>query len=64
MKLPKNLLARGIASIAIGAAVLTAPAFVRSADLRLAITHAEWVGWLAIAVGFILIAIDYLRRRR
>lgn len=51
----RHLLLRGIACAAIGAAILVAPPYIRSEELRAAVQGSAMVGWLAIAVGIALV---------
>ncbi|MCS4510855.1 hypothetical protein [Xylophilus ampelinus] len=50
----RHLLLRGVACAAIGAAILVAPPYMRSEELRAAVEGSAMVGWLAIAIGIVL----------
>ncbi len=57
-----QMLVRGIACIAIGAAVLLAPHFLQSAGYREMIGGAHLVGWFAIVLGVALVGVDLFKR--
>ncbi|MDB5733040.1 MAG: hypothetical protein JWQ03_2935 [Variovorax sp.] len=61
---PRNplMLQRGLACIAIGAAVLLAPLFLKSPVYRDMIGGAHLVGWFAVVLGVALVAVDLVRR--
>ena len=58
------MLPRGIACIAIGAAVLLAPMFLQSPGTRDMIAGAYLVGWFAIVLGVALVVVELLKRAR
>lgn len=57
-----QMLARGIACIVIGAAVLLAPGFLQSPGYRDMVAGASLVGWFAIVLGAALVAVGLVRR--
>ena len=54
---------RGLACAAIGAAILVAPPYMRSDELRAAVQGSALVGWLAIAVGIALVGYGAYKAR-
>lgn len=59
----RHLMLRGIACAVIGAAILIAPPYMRSEELRTAVRGSAMVGWLAIAVGIALVGYGAYRSR-
>lgn len=57
-----QMLMRGIACIAIGAAVLLAPHFLQSPSYREMVGGAHLVGWFAIVLGVALVGVDLVKR--
>ncbi len=58
------MLQRGFACIAIGAAVLLAPLFLKTPAYRDMVGGAWLVGWFAIVLGVALVVVALVRRAR
>jgi uncharacterized membrane protein HdeD (DUF308 family) len=62
-KVNHQLLARGIACVLIGLAVLLAPRFIQSPSLQATVAGAYLVGWFSVVLGLALVGKHVLRRR-
>lgn len=59
----RNMLWRGVACVAIGAAVLIAPPFIPSPDLQAMVAGSAVVGWFAMALGVVLVVRQLVQGR-
>jgi uncharacterized membrane protein HdeD (DUF308 family) len=63
-KAHRDLFQKGVLVVFIGLAVLFAPNFMRSAEMRTIVAEAYLVGWFALLLGIALIAQALWRIRK